>query len=175
MICLFTSSRKLFAPLLRANVNNTENRRKWIDSHFYIFMHHYFSIHSTYNLKVESYNATKNWTQAMYNLTFSLVNATVGFVNGSLVNETMCHYTHLPDYIYFKALNMCNSTEQSCKDGACMVQQGVLKFLNKSMSPMFAVVMKLKSLRTLKAEDVVEWLQPQSKPCVWLCVCKAVI
>ncbi|XP_068740726.1 uncharacterized protein [Montipora capricornis] len=121
-----------------------------------------FLLNSTYNLKVESYNASKNWTQAMYNLTFSLVNATFGFVNGSLVNETICHYAHLPDYIYFKALNMCNSTEQSCKDGACMVQQGVLKFLNKSMSPMFAVVMKLKSLSTLKAVDVVEWLQPQN-------------
>lgn len=109
-----------------------------------------------------SVNITTNWTQAIYNLTFSVVNTTASFVNGSLVNETICRYAHLPNYIYFSVLNFtCNSTDYIM----CYVNDTVREYFNKTVAPVFTMMRTLKNLSELKPEDIVEWLQPQSKSC----------
>ena len=109
-------------------------------------------------------NITTNWTLAVYNLTFSVVNTTASFVNGSLVNETMCHYAHLPKYTYFNVMNYtCNITEQVWNYTMCMLNQTVREYFNKTVSPMLTTLGKLEMVSELKAEDIVEWLQPQSK------------
>lgn len=124
----------------------------------------FFFPSSTYNLTITTVNITMNWTQRVYNLTFSVVNTTASFVNGSLVNETICHYAHIPTYIYFNAMNFtCNITEHVFNYTVCMVNQTVFEYFNKTLSPVLTTLRNLKALSELKAEDIVELLQPQSK------------
>ena len=121
-------------------------------------------INSTYNLTIATVNITMNWTQAVYNLTCSVVNTTASFVNGSLVNETMCQYAHLPKYMYFNVMNFtCNITEHIWNYTMCMLNQTIREYFNKTVSPMLTTFKKLEMLSEMKAEDIVEWLQPQSK------------
>ena len=100
----------------------------------------------------------------MYNLSFSLVNTTAGFINGSLVNETVSHYFHLAGDV-FNFLNCsCSLTEEFSNYAICMVNQTILQYFDESgLSSIVAMAEKLNSNSELKAESIVQWIRPQSK------------
>lgn len=121
-------------------------------------------LNSTYNLTMTAVNITANWTRAVYNLTYTVVNTTASFVNGSLVNETICHNAHLPKYFYFSVMNFTmNITDHTFNYTMCMLNQTIREYLNRTLSPVLTTWRTLKALSELKPEDVVEMLQPQSK------------
>ena len=125
---------------------------------------HSVFLNSTFNLTCSTVNITVNLTQTIYNLTLAVVNTTASFVNGSLVNETICHYAHLPKYVYFNVMNLtCNITDHVMNYTMCMVNQTVLEYFNMTVSPVLTALRNLKALSELKAEDIVKLLQPQSK------------
>lgn len=138
---------------------------KWcFEPYCWILIRHSVSFNSTYSLTFASCNATIGWTQAMYHLSFSLVNTTAGLVNGSLVNETISHYFHLPGDA-FNFLNCsCSLTEELSNYAMCMVNQTILQYFDKSgLSSMVAMAEKSNLNSEFKAESIAQWIRPQSK------------
>lgn len=138
---------------------------KWcFEPYCWILIRHSASFNSTYSLTFASCNATIGWTQAMYHLSFSLVNTTAGLVNGSLVNETISHYFHLPGDA-FNFLNCsCSLTEELSNYAMCMVNQTILQYFDKSgLSSMVAMAEKSNLNSEFKAESIAQWIRPQSK------------
>lgn len=121
-------------------------------------------LNSTYNLTMSGVNITVNWTQTIYNFTFVLVNTTASFVNGSLVNETICHYAHLPKDVYFSVMNFTmNITDHTFNYTMCMLNHTIREYFNRTLSPVLTTWRTMKMLSELKPEDIVEMLQPESK------------
>lgn len=143
---------------------NAGKLKRCFEPHCWILIRHSISFNSRYNLNFASCNAAIGWTQAMYHLSFSPVNTTAGLVNGSLINETISHYFHLP-VDAFNFLNCsCSLTEELSNYAVCMVNQTILQYFDKSgVSSMLAEAEKLNLNREIRAESIVQWIRPQSK------------
>lgn len=131
------------------------------------------ALNITRNVAERFLNATRDWTTAALNSTWNMtgtvfdlkiLNTTISFVNGSLVNETLSEYMRLSDYFYFTALNFSmNITRHVLNCTSNSVNKAVTQIVKKTTSPFLTASSNLKRLLEFEAEEVVELLVPRSK------------